>query len=438
MSTDVSWHDALLAASRNLRQNVLKGRIWGAGQDSPQSGAFTPALPSQSFSPLYDSYSSASSAETTDEEDLGLSKRRKVRGRVRGLVDSFERSGSFSSASDMDDEDAPQPSRSTVKKWLDVKIVPEEAAVLSPTSPTEHSIELDVPLEKPVVEEPAEEEPSVEALLAETETKSVGARAWEDFDMDAGITVKRVAEPTANDDAQRVVNLTADPNKKVHSMPRNTPVKRKQERRVVTAVFAPASDKSASPVNLSSVESAVVRDQAVLAAVENTPQDKDTLALLMAELKETRTVVEELQQRLHEVESKNSELEKFVAVQEQELTKSRDVATAEVQASTSHACPHCGTSSDLDARLSEPAALSASSLLTFGSSFLPAVVKRALPAALLPQPRSDQENARRRKRAPAAEPSSMSEVPQYVLLLGLGVCAVVLRLMLKKAVNRRT
>ncbi|GJE85622.1 hypothetical protein PsYK624_017010 [Phanerochaete sordida] len=439
MGIDVSWREALLAAARNLRQNVLKGRIWGAGQDSPQPGA----LPSQPFSPLYDSYSSASSAElTTDDEDVGVAKRRKVRGRVRGLVESFERSGSFSSASDLDDEDLPPLGRADAKKWLAEKVVPEDAVVLSPTSPTKGPIALELPLAPAA---PSVEEPSVEALLEEAEATSVGARAWEEFDMDAGVTVKRVVDAAAEDEGARVVDLAAGADKKTRSLPRNTPVKRKSDRRVVTAVFAPSSSASASPAEASPVEPPAPQDQAVQAADESGAEDADTLALLMAELQATRLQIAGLTQRLHDVEARNTALETLAASQEAELTKMRESPAAdEVQPhiaapqANPETCSHCGVSGRLGGPLDAPTPLSASSILLYGTSFLPAVVQRAIPAALRTRRIADDKDARKRRRPSSDEPSSMSEVPSYVLLVGLGVCAVVLRLMLKKAASRRS
>ena len=92
-----------------------------------------------------------------------------------------------------------------------------------------------------------DEEPSMEALLAEMEHSQpmTGARAWEEMDLAAGVTVKRIP---SGGDAPASMPLEAVPETTVGS---RTVVglgsgkssggssKGKNERRVVTAIFAP-------------------------------------------------------------------------------------------------------------------------------------------------------------------------------------------------------
>ncbi|OBZ72021.1 hypothetical protein A0H81_07374 [Grifola frondosa] len=130
------WREALLAASRNLRQNVLKGRIWGpdaANSHSPDSGS--PPRPSRIFANAqYNSSSSSIESFASDGEDADKFHHVKAsrNGRVRGMVATFERSGSFSSESGFDGDQE----RTTAGRWLREKRSMEEDAIRSP-SPTD-------------------------------------------------------------------------------------------------------------------------------------------------------------------------------------------------------------------------------------------------------------------------------------------------------------
>lgn len=420
----MSWRDALLGAARNLRQRVIKGRIWGADADaSPPSGA----LPSQPFSPLYDS-SSASSAELTDDDEgaAAYAKRRRVRGRVRGLVESFERSSSFSSESGADD-DASRPDRATIKQWLAAERVPEDA------------------LASPVEEKPAAafvEEPTVETLLAESEgADSWGARAWEKFDaMDPGVTVKRAADAAPGEVGaeEDEVHPTA------RAIGRRSAGKgQKTERRVVTAVFAPsvehrqaASDESAQSELLEAPTPAFVQEQAIQVTAEANDAEERAYTQLEAELQESRALVNAFRQRLEVVEAQVTELQQSAAAREQELQKLQSLASAREPAPPPRTPSTKELAADTDTPVHRPSSLS-SSLLSLGRPFLPTVLQRAI----FGRPGTPGHRARRHAQARGEpdpdEPATMSELPQYVFLVGLGVCAVVIRIMLRKAAGRR-
>ena len=413
---------------------MIKGRIWGPDSDTSPSAALSPPLPSQPFSPLYDSYSSASSVEFTDEEeDVAIKKKRKVRGRVLGMVRSFERSGSFSSASDVD-EDEERVNHSTIKHWWGDRSAPGEV-IVSPTSeaPPESSL--------PPQSDPFVEEPTVESLLAEAETKdSWGARAWEQFDVDSGVTVKRVEDPTLDEKPDALSDgVTLED--RMPSIMRCSPLKRQQDRRVVTAVFAPtADDKEDAGLDASrlSVQDApptpsLVQEQAIQVATDN--DERQAIASLAADLRETRSMVDALKTRLEVVETKVTELEEAAANRHRE-ERAKSCATAEVQA----------TPPDLPASSSEPlmpnlsripSLLTPSALFALGTSLVPSIVRRAIPHSLLPSTTRSRPASRSRRQSEPKEPSSMSELPHYMLLVGLGVCVVVLRVVLKKAAARR-
>jgi hypothetical protein len=431
MDIDAAWRDALLAASRTLRQSVLKGRIWGDASSSPPGDARSPP-------PRYDSYSSASSVELTDEDgdgDVAVRRRRKVRGRVLGMVRSFERSGSFSSVSDMD-EDADQQQHATIKPWLTDGPAPE-AAVLSPSSET--LVEAGSPSQLSE-SHTGPEEPTMEALLAQTESepkgskskeRSWGARAWEAFDVEPGVTVKRVASDPAADDLPEhdMSEAHTRDSAKLPPIARRSAMRQK-ERRVVTAVFAPSVDgeRGLEPEDVSST-SCLAQEQAIRAARD---MEEQTAMMLQAELTETRALVDAFRRRLEIVESKMDELEKAEVMRQQELARS--CTTAEVQTSHVESPSPSTTESPLKIPLNTFVPLSPTSLLAFGSSLLPSAVRKAIPESLVPSRSRPRRNSR--LGASSREPSSISELPQYMLLVGIGVCVVVLRVVLKKAVRR--
>ena len=131
MGMNKLWREALLAASRTLRQNVLRGQIWGfeneglpspmasdedlkqystasSGEESDNGGVLP--SPVSDHSSLYSDDSEANE----NGDDLTPSKPGRSRiqgrfrtGRVKGMVETFERSGSESDASisegDLDD-----------------------------------------------------------------------------------------------------------------------------------------------------------------------------------------------------------------------------------------------------------------------------------------------------------------------------------------------
>ena len=435
MDIDVAWREALLAASRNLRQNVIKGRIWGpgGGDASPSAGLSSPALPSQPFSPLYDSYSSASSVEFTDEEDVAVTRKRKVRGRVLGMVRSFERSGSFSSTGEMeDDEDDEQMNRATIKTWLANRSVPEDV-IVSPSSETL------VESGASPFSEPLTEEPTVEALLAQSEGKgSWGAKAWEDFDAESGGVTVKLAEPAPGDDlpgGENAIAQTIVQDGRLPSIVRRSHVKRQNERRVVTAVFAPSTDEKLGPDPSDASHRNAPDAPSTSSPQEHAPQamlnseDEAALSQLQSELTETRALVDMFRRRLETVESRMTKLEEAEAARHLEHTKPR--ATTEVQ--TSHTR---STSTSSAVENSPTPQLLRSSLLALGSSLLPSALKRVIPDTLVPPTARTRRNSRSGDHLPDKEPTSLSELPQYMLLVGIGVCVVVLRVVLKKAVRR--
>ena len=185
------WRDALLNAARNLRANVLKGRIWGFETDDASDPS--PIYP---FRSRYNS-SSSSIDDISGSREVTPRKHEQGKGRVRRAVASLERSSSSgssfskhgSSTSDgeaahgaFSEDEASFASGSEASEVESRKARDITKKRILPHPPTKDVVEL----VKPVLEEP-----SVEELL-ETEplSRSWGAKAWED--MKLGDTVKYI------------------------------------------------------------------------------------------------------------------------------------------------------------------------------------------------------------------------------------------------------
>ncbi|KAI0027291.1 hypothetical protein K488DRAFT_74664, partial [Vararia minispora EC-137] len=180
---------ALLAAARSLRQNVLRGRIWGSTPDSApsfyaaQDDDASDTSASESELDLSDASAAAAAA--------GARLRRRNAGRVRGLVSRWERAGSESESG--------SPTRS---ESLHGSPTRSESLHGSPTrseswrgSPTRSESLRGSPTRENGTLNPnaAAVEPTIEELLAGVPASgSWGARAWEAAD--GGTTVKRADE----------------------------------------------------------------------------------------------------------------------------------------------------------------------------------------------------------------------------------------------------
>ncbi|KAF8507671.1 hypothetical protein JB92DRAFT_2958798 [Gautieria morchelliformis] len=113
------WKDALLDANRALRQNLVQGRIMGFASGPPQSPASTEELllvPEEDDSvpsalppcpPLDLSHRPSPASRQWEEDKTRMSKTSFRSGRVRGMVETYERSFSESSGSgsECDDRD---------------------------------------------------------------------------------------------------------------------------------------------------------------------------------------------------------------------------------------------------------------------------------------------------------------------------------------------
>lgn len=424
----------MLAASRNLRQNVIKGRIWGRDAEFPDSPS--PSLPSHPFTnPSYNSSSSSLDLSDEDSEELRRPQPSHRRGRVRGMVETFERSGSFSSESSLEDDG---PYRREQGRWFKAVSTPEDPLTSSALVPQP------LPLVSLSPMRPRTEEPTVEALLAEGERMGTwGARAWEEFDIAPGVTVKRVdvspAPPT--EVLPEAAELLLDQGtRRMDAF--STRHRGKQDRRVVTAIFTPAVNEAAVEVEQSpAVDIDGVQEQTdgVHSSSDINDDRPHTSATtrelaLRAELAETRALVDVFKTRLEEVERKVAELHH--AVQRADLKEVDRTPPTSLQTDM---VPEQSVFANGVAREGFAGVVPSSPMIDASNSTEatgPQSLDLSAPIDALDLQHEEGQKASGDSPDGTAEPSLVSELPQYVLLVGLGVCAVVFRVIMKKAAGR--
>lgn len=467
MGMNKKWRELLLATSQELRQNVLKGRIWGEGVSPTPSPGSTSPLPNMFTSTFY-----ASNASSTSSLDLSADEgapaperpRRSRHGRVRGMVQSFERSGSFSSEASCDGD--AEDSRAELGRWLREEGGPavDEQPIKSPAaSPTRRPLPDPFAQQQHAAPPPVSEEPTIEELLAAEPASAWGARAWEDLESGPGVTVKRVngvahpLPPLPTEEA----HMTVVGHGRDASSGRR---KERDERRVVTAIFTPAvASGDSQPEAQQGSEQAKSQAEPFEASVqtngrahpEEVHAEAEETRRLSEELEATRALVDVFRRRLEDVEAKVAELERLEGERQQresereqeerereqreqareqreqarEQRLAAERAAREAEAVEVLVTP--GVRADLLASAGggEEAA-GPSTLLERTAAMIPAALHRfELTGTLTKPPGGAHEDD-------DGEPSSLSELPSYVLLVGFGVCAVVLRVVLRRVAGR--
>ncbi|KAH8118167.1 hypothetical protein DFH11DRAFT_882542 [Phellopilus nigrolimitatus] len=480
------WREALLNASRNLRQNVLKGRIWGF--DSDDAGESAPNSPYSKL--LYNSSSSSIDDVFGSQEITPDNKGTNRKGRVRGLVASLERTSSsgsglsnhgsstsegdlysipgawaddeaaFASGSEASDVEDHKTRATTKRRIIREPVVPPMEIVHEVTVGTEAAS--------------PEAEPSVEELLTAS-SHNWGAKAWEDIDMNAGETVKHIspentcesqsadaeyfAHPESssrNGSGKGISSGTiGDANAKVHikdifsrplpSRPLPTPPK-----------SGASSPTPSSPSKLAAVllKPVAKREQGV--QVDSEPESHDPVQQNSGESGEEaenlKRLVAFFTARLAEVEKKLDDLERREAEQERNTHQSQAVetdATPSSLPSTESRSVQAGCT-----ELPENIApiLDSTSVQVKNTADLQGTPS---PFTLASQPSGSPiidpddpcpepcETPPARKREWRQVFTSVewdpleSGIPSYVLMVGVGVCAVVLSTLLKRLAGKK-
>jgi hypothetical protein len=242
------------------------------------------------------------------------------------------------------------------------------------------------------------EEPTVEELLeadgGELDS-SWGARAWEEFDNKPGITVKKLIHA-----APRPDNVDADTTIsglstiiESRSTEGNRGKKTRDGRRIVTAIFSPPVPSTSQIVDL-------------IQASELAPSKSRREEELEDQVKSTTLMLEEYKKRLEDVEKKVSHMAEVEVRLNQKIEKA-DQENKELQEKVRET----------------------GNKVTQSQSDHPSRSKAVV------DPRAS-ATTRRRKVVGNMDPQSISALSQYVLLVGIGVCAVVFRVVLKKVIGK--
>ena len=385
----------LLEHSRVLRADVLRGRIYvdsevsdnSNGIDSRSARSSTPfysirgaSVSADNLRLLLDNNSgegesvpppspamslkrsnSVSDASAKRYRDLARMRMRR-RGRVKGLVETWERASTSGSECSTNEEESVSGSEAQSESEIDEEPEPTPDSKGSPESPSDlpsalcdellHDVRSSVvdsaivPQEPPLCTPPPpythmytalgvvgdeEEEPSIEELLASSSSIPLrGARAWE-ADFGLGETVKRIPVSTSADagSGSRVVEPDTSPRPQDDGQQtRGNPVRSKgsgtrrstgsrgknakSRKRVVTAIFtgSPSDDVSEDAGNEMHLEghhrhtsgvNRIVRDVAPASSdLQNDPDG--ALRALEESIAVTRAQLETFRLRLEEVE----------------------------------------------------------------------------------------------------------------------------------------
>lgn len=468
------WRSALLAASRNLRQNILRGRIWGNSASDEQGQDQERELGDAPFTnALYASSSSSLDLPLTGEDAESGSERRQTRrlrvsknanGHVRGMVDRWERESAgsqsptrnlgangrkrYSSESDSGSEFGEEEMAAAVG-------VDAHGARIAHVSPFPSNGATSMPAE--------DDEPSIEDLLAAGTSPSApndgswGARAWEG--LDSGITMRRI-EPydtvvprrdgsggSSGADAGTTANFAERSKRRgdnSSSSRRMGKATNKEDPRLARPTVADIFAETAETISTSAhaevevqadmrVEMELEEEAAAVAAIEAELEAKELA--LEDEARATRALMEEFKRRLEEVEARVSAMEADwhppeeqhapISQQQQQQSEAQEASTdgKETHDDAVEALPKtAGVTTEPAEEPADERELGTNNAVENGVAEPDAVAESHVAPV--------------RRGMVDLGPTSMSDLPSYVLLVGLGICAVVLQVVFKRVGGR--
>ena len=470
LGVNMLWRSALLTAARNLRQNILRGRIWGnpasdLGQeqerDQGQDGA-------PFSSTLYASSSSSLDLPLADEDvEAGSEQRlprrlrvgKKASGRVRGMVDKWERE---SAESRSPTRSSGRRSRCGSESDNTSEFGDGEAAAVEDVGTSRASCTLDppIPADGAGAAPAADDEPSIEELLATGLASSPmdgswGARAWEE--VEAGVTVRRIEQHDtvvprrdANGSSGAGLDNAAvlgtrskrgganNSSLRVRGASNDDP---QPSRRSAADIFAePPGTVSPSAVLAEVGVQADARpeiglgdeDEEEARAVRVEAELEAKELALESEAGDMRTLLDGFRRRLEDVEARVSAMEA-----ERHLTEEQQADAShqqhQQQAQAQEGAP--AMARDRHAKDTQDKAVEA---IINEAGMTPertaVVVAEASPSNEKEAGRDDvvvAETENVVRHVVDLGPATVAELPSYLLLVGLGVCTVVLQVMLK-------
>ncbi|KAI0290259.1 hypothetical protein B0F90DRAFT_1672049 [Multifurca ochricompacta] len=436
LGVNTLWRGALLAASRNLRQNILRGRIWGhpasdleqeleQEQGDENSTPFETALYASSSSSLD---LSLAGRDVDPSPERHVVRRMRLNGdgnsRVRGMVDKWERESASSRSSSRNsnhsnghrgsegDSESEEPGSGEVEMdGDDVNAVADGLA------------EDHFPDGKGV-EALAVEEPSIEDLLA-TESLapkdgSWGARAWEELDI--GTTIRRIE---AHDTVVPRRDGSGSSGSGSGRMREVAKEEAQPARPTVADIFAEPVDTASAPaladaeVQVDPYAEAEAEAEAKMEA-ELEAKERE----LENEVRDARALLEEFRRRLEQVEARVGamEAEWRTSESEQQILAQHHHHQQQQQQSQLGGTPK-ETYHDKGVEA-----------LEFNTDIHATEVGETVLA-------EEEDTKRERHLVPLPRevdlgPTTVSDLPSYVLFVGFGVCAVVLQVVLKRVVGR--
>lgn len=439
MEVNNLWRDALLNAARNLRANVLKGRIWGFEGDDGKEPA--PVYP---FRSRYNSSSSSSSIdETCEMRDSTPLKEGNNKGRVRRAVASLERSSSSGSGSSnrgsaTSDGDVAHGAFSDDEASFASGSELSDVEKRNARTTNQKRVLPEPPMKKSVVEEPTVEE----LLEAAPLSSSWGAKAWED--MVIGETVKYIgsASPVDVDLESKELEFlsTGEARAQIQDILDKSPLNR--------PLPSPPKSGSASPVPrrlITGLPVEIVQKVNKGVQVDSGPEtpisagvsetgDITINAATRDELKEALTLLEVYKKRLEDAEAKLELVEKKRVAHvsqsiETDALLEEDTPGHTVEASCGNA-PLSETYSGLNVETDTERGDGKEIIQLNSSDSLDDVEETS-------QKAFDATDWRSYVKRPDWDPLDHG-VPTYVLMVGVGVCVVVLSTLVKRFVGKRT
>ena len=418
---------------------MLRGRIWGIPTSEPEQGEDDAPFGSS----LSYAFPSSSPDLTLADANVDASMRWSTNGNghVRGMVDKWERESAGSSRSSSRSSNHRRRSESEeLGSDADVDTVPLTAnGAISPMPP------LTFPNQGSVSVDNTTEEPSIEDLLATSSPAppmdgSWGARAWEELDI--GVTVRRVdlAHDTivprrdgSGSGSGSSSGIGAGSVRSIGSRRNNGSSNGSQRaRRMVVDIFAEPVDDDplTTDIGVQAEETVDGRAAEMEEAAEAELEAKERA--LEEEVRGTRTLLEEFRRRLEEVEARVSAMEAEQRAKEEQLAHETQQQQPVV----------LNTHNDkaVEAGPEEPC--------TAVPEFFDDSTVQPLPTVILVPPTPTEEtsgssdagcsdaDSERSVLRRAVSPETVSDLPSYVFLVGLGVCTVVLQVVLKRVAGR--
>ena len=468
LGVNMLWRSALLAAARNLRQNILRGRIWGnpasdieLGQDQEREQGDVPFA-----SALYASSSSSLDLPLNGEDvesgyqhrpTRGLRVSTKTKGRVRGMVDKWERESAGSRNSDYGCHRSGSESDSGSELGEGEVVAVAEEDVDARGAGREPVLSPDEDIASVLVED---DEPSIEDLLASGPAPSAprdgswGARAWEE--LGSGVTMRRIeqhdtvvprrdassgsgadmGDPAIFGTRSKRGGGASSSSRRIRATA--TREESRLARRMVADIFTEPSDAISTPTLTEAQVQAdmhaeiELEEEGAVAALEAELEAKELA--LESEARSTRALLEEFKRRLEDVEERVSAMEAEWHPKEEQVAHVSEQSQAQ-GASTSEKVIHD------DAVEILPKTASVTPERDDAVAELPTDDRQV-------EDHSEAEKGSADLGIPDAEgrvlrhtmvdigPTGVSDLPSYVFLVGLGVCAIVLQVVLKRVGGR--